>query len=530
MPEKNDYYDEAIKYNYKQSTIDEMETLFNDLHNYLEQSKTINNENLEEIGNLACESLIQYIKLYNEIIAQYQYSKIQYDIKQNKENADRYDQLTKIYNEYEKQYCEIIYQLSQSNLKQYTLEKYSEDYLKKIEKEYNSRLNLELQKLLDKEVELEIQAKEIKDIFTSNEVLKVYNQIIQNNNQIAKLYNYDSYIEYAYENYYYRDYSYQESLLYCEKVKQYISPLFEKTYNEYMQLVDNNSLSNKEYDYYLGVLSESFFENQITNTLVNDYMTLINDENKLNFSEEFISLFASGNYFIGEYEGAYEWNIKYLGTPILYFGSDGYSSSFTIVHEFGHYMNDLIYNNHESYDLLECHSQGNELLYLSYLETVIPKNSFELIEKYQILKMMERILLSAAINIFEIAVYNNYYTATDCNLYLSDNKITYNEYDDLFKSILKWFNIDNLGYEQYWRNLVDFNQCYYISYSVSAVAALQIYAKSVTDGFDDAMNSYLKLFNYYDIYKEYTFDQILEYAGLYSFNNDKAFELITNIY
>jgi hypothetical protein len=65
--------------------------------------------------------------------------------------------------------------------------------------------------------------------------------------------------------------------------------------------------------------------------------------------------------------------------------------------------------------------------------------------------------------------------------------------------------------------------CYYVSYSVSAISVLQLYEMAHTDGFDVAKDAYLKLFTYVDEDDEMTMEEILEYAGMLSFDNEELY-------
>ena len=67
--------------------------------------------------------------------------------------------------------------------------------------------------------------------------------------------------------------------------------------------------------------------------------------------------------------------------------------------------------------------------------------------------------------------------------------------------------------------------CYFISYGVSALAALQIYMMASTEGFDVAKDAYLKLFTYTDVEGglEMTTEEVFEYAGMYFFNDEEIY-------
>ena len=530
MPAKNNYYDELIESEFDNKLLETMDGLYNNLIESINMISNISQEEFELYKDNIKENFKQFEKNYKILIAYYQYSKIKYDIKANKDNSNNYDKFSEMYNKYKIYYYELIYLISKTSLKDYVLN-YSEETYKLVEKEYLAGLNEELQTLIKQNLQLKFEARKIDSLDTSNKVPTLYKQIVDNNNKQAKIYNYDSYIEYAFESIYNRNYDYKESLEYCEKVKKYIVPLYTKIKQEYNILLEKKNFSKKENEYFKAITTASFFTNTIANQLVNDYMKQMNNNDTMLFDIVFEDLFSNGNYFLGEYNGAYEWNVNNFGKPILYFGPNHYQSPFTIIHEFGHYMEDYKYNNsYISNELLETHSQGNELMFLAYLKNKIKTNVFNIIETGKILETLEIIIRSAVVNIFEIATYKHIYNGSDEEKYLLDMEITPNEYDELFQSILKDYGLDNSNLESYWRYLVDFKHVYFISYSMSALTSLQIYAYSKEIGFEESKDKYFKLFTYNDVNEKFTYEEVLEYSGLYNYDDDSLFEFINKVY
>ena len=124
---------------------------------------------------------------------------------------------------------------------------------------------------------------------------------------------------------------------------------------------------------------------------------------------------------------------------------------------------------------------------------------------------------------------------------MADGKIDSTEFDLLYEGILIDFggytadgNDDNdLIPTDYWRHVVVGSPCYYVSYAISALSVLQLYPMANED-FDAAIDSYTKLFTYTDTLtaeKPYmTTEEILEYAGLYSFTDERLYASIYNIF
>jgi oligoendopeptidase F len=262
-----------------------------------------------------------------------------------------------------------------------------------------------------------------------------------------------------------------------------------------------------------------------------------NPDKTITFSDEFNKLMADGNMFRGQYDGAFVTTIHSAKLPVAYFGK-GYDNCFTIVHEFGHYMNeiysaDVAEENDEfsqSYDLLEMHSQGNELLYLCYLEenANMTEMAHRLVETHSLVNMLYVVMAGMTIDTFEQAVYLNAYEGTNADQIMADGKITYDEYNLLYTSICTDYGVaEEIG--DYWQHgMTITSPCYYVSYSVSAISVLQLYEMAHTDGFNAAKDAYLKLFTYVDENPEMTMDEVLAYAGMLSYSDEELYVNLKN--
>ena len=398
----------------------------------------------------------------------------------------------------------------------------------------NAVSNPEYKALVDRNNEIEVEFNALANPAMSDSVPTLYAEFVANNNKIAALMGYENYLEYAYENMYDRDYSYQDVAEIADYVKQYIAPLYIATYDKWMALKSGGGLGDADINQYYNQVSDSFFETYESNRLLNDYIDLLaftsNPDKNMSFSDEFNSLFTDGNLFRGDYDGAYVTSLYGLNIPVAYFGP-GYDTPFTVVHEFGHYMNDKysggLYN--QSYDLLEMHSQGNEILYLAYLQNQLRPVGYQLVETYNLLVMLDTIVTSLAVDAFEQAVYTNTYDGAYSAVIMSDGTITADEYDLLFNSIIEDFGATGYVTSYYWRYVTILAPCYYVSYSVSAISVLQLYPMAQND-FDAAKDAYLKLFTYVDDLAsadEYmSAEDVLEYAGLYSYNDERLYSYI----
>jgi oligoendopeptidase F len=124
---------------------------------------------------------------------------------------------------------------------------------------------------------------------------------------------------------------------------------------------------------------------------------------------------------------------------------------------------------------------------------------------------------------FEQAIYLNKYDGTGAEEIMADGKITSDEYDALYTGICTDYGVKS-AIDGYWRNgMTITSPCYYVSYGVSSIAVLQLYAMANETSFDAAKDAYLKLFTYVDVNDEMTMEEILQYAGMLSYKDENLY-------
>ena len=361
---------------------------------------------------------------------------------------------------------------------------------------------------------------------------ELYAEFADNNNKMAQMMGYDNYLEYAYENVYGRDYTYQDAAQFSKYAKEFIAPLLVDTYRAWSGF---SGAAADVKEVYYAQMTHSFFETLGGNTLVNDYIDLMaftsNPDKTISFSDEFNKLMGDGNMFRGEYKGAFVTTIYSENLPIAYFGK-GYDNGFTVIHEFGHYMNEVYSSEFyedpdftQSYDLLEMHSQGDELLYLCFLEdnSGYSRDALAMIRTYALVNMLYSGIAGFTIDAFEQAIYLNQYDGLGADVIMADGTISADEYDSLYTYICTDYGVETFldGYWEYGMTVT--SPCYYVSYSVSAISVLQLYEVAKTEGFDVAKEQYLKLFTYVDQSKTMGVNEILTYAGMLSFKDEQLY-------
>ncbi len=356
-------------------------------------------------------------------------------------------------------------------------------------------------------------------------LFSLYNQFVIANNNIATTAGYDNYMDYAYANVYDRDYTPADVANMRDYVRKYIGPIAVDTAKNYVSWARSGSLSTSEQWYYDTYSETYMFRNLADASGKNEIKAIVNARQSMSdyfaflsekadgthdsFSEAVSDLFENGNYFFGKNptRTAYAWYIYEMKLPVLLFTSK-YQGSFTFVHEFGHYYQ-FIYNGTLGVcmDHDETQSQGNEMLYLAWLRKNMPSGvskGFKGLEYEQLLSMLSSIILSTAVDEFEYLVYTGATTFNDepiATVELSDGTTVIN-YEELYKNILNtyWPNMGSIYTiaPYYWSYVVFDQAAYYISYAMSALPCLEIYAIACNgdDGLEKARDSYLKLFTF----------------------------------
>lgn len=538
----NGKYTETLAFTFSDEDKATLEAKHNELATILEEAEDYNPElhGLTQEGPLAeayavAETLYEeYSDLIFEAQGQLSIAMTLYYCEHNNETLEQR------YNDMQTYYTDLVakfYSLSQPwydcMFREFFFEGATEEEIMAFLFDSNAYANEEYTSLKNRNDEIELEFNGISNAATALQVPELYAEFVTNNTRMAEILGYDNYLEYAYENVYDRDYTYQDAAQFVEYVKEYLVPVYNTVYTKWNQLTGGN-LSEKDIDTYYSVVSNSFFKDTFGNKLFNDYIDDMemaftsNPDKQISFSDVLNNLIVDGNMFRGSYEGAYVTYIRGANLPIAYFGK-GYDSAITIAHEFGHYMNE-IYNDDEyeqSFDLLETHSQGQEMLFMSYARNFLEGDALKLVSTYHLLSTLQTIILATQVDCFEQAIYLNHYEGPGAEQIMADGKITADEYDAVYAGLSEYLGI-NEAYrvDEYWRYVTISSPCYYISYAISGVNALQIYVTAVNKSFDEAKESYLKLFTYTDVDPEMTTEEVLLHAGLTSYVDEQTFTFI----
>ena len=341
----------------------------------------------------------------------------------------------------------------------------------------------------------------------NSDVNRIYVEFVKNQNEMAVLAGYDNFLDYSYENYYYRPYKYGVTDDYFTNIKTYALPYFNRLYSD---LTDDIAALSKDdlNDVRTFVLKNGFTTNF---SLIEDYKDYYGGEFKTIFNDLW---YESKSYYISYEDDATEaaFTSSRNGKPFVYFGKR-YEAT-TIMHEFGHYY-DAVINNDGTlcFDLAETQSQSNELLFVNYLKEAnkFSNAACDVIINNQAIEMIYSVLVGAMVNEFEKKAY-------------LDEDLTEAELDKYAKEVYQAVPIDDFDFDYYWRMVTIQSPGYYISYSTSAVGALEIGNVAKTD-LRGAIDKYEKVINYNKEHAD-NYLLVLTDAGLSSPFNESTFKTI----
>lgn len=489
-----------IKVNYKDGDFDKIKKTMTEASDILESNT---NYNAFEVKYKDVLSFIENILLdYNSVFAKYSV----YGTEElQKEYLSYYDYYLEAYEWYDK----IRHDIVKSNFKNLFYGKMTDEEIydligkEKTEKYYE--LNKKIEKIKSDQLALS-------DYELESKTPSMYIEFVKYQNELAKEEGYDNYMEYAYNDIYYRDYKYEDTDEFFNNFIKYIWESYKDDSDEISSRISSIRRS-KDFDVFVRIFEDDGFISNMN--YFDDYAYYMNDS----FYKAYKHLWNDGYYYISyeddSYDGAYTDYYHKLDEPYVYYGSE-YHDLFTIVHEFGHYFAYTLYSDETSYDIAETQSQGNELLFLEYLlkNNNFSDNLVDIMRMYRNVNDYNTILTGILVNEFEKEVYLKE------NLKSSDfNEIINKIYNKLDGKATK--NYIDLG--KYWKYVAIQNPGYYISYATSLTAAKELEALAKSD-LDKAKEAYFKICN--ADFDNMIFIDVLEQAGLKNPFSEDAFKAI----
>ena len=328
----------------------------------------------------------------------------------------------------------------------------------------------------------------------------IFLELVQIRTEIANLNGYDSYATYADELEYCRDYSEDEIKQLYKDVKKIAEPYFISYYNSYDEQVSSDMSTKK----LLQNLQKYTAE---VDDLASTSCQQMIDENLFSIGDE-----------ADRQDGAFTTYIRKAGKPFISMTLDGQRDFIVLSHEFGHFTE---YNNEtqtniltdsDNIDLAEIASNGLQGLMTHFYDEIY-KVQKDTAKRDAVGELLENVIDGCVEDEFQRAIYANPdMTLDEINALYSK---TYSKYN-------KWTEGDP-GYSWVYISHNFEAPMYYISYTVSALAALQIWNQS-TKNFDKGVKMWEKFIEY-GTYNQ-TYLDIVEKCGLIKFTEKGAVKKI----
>lgn len=333
-----------------------------------------------------------------------------------------------------------------------------------------------------------------------NEVMcPIFLDLVRNRNARARIYGYDNYAEYAYQDLYNRDYSIEDIQSVYAAVKEYIVPVLAEV-EEYVYQGNIGGLLYMDYlteDYVIEVVGQHMGD--IDPALAEVYQYMVDyhlydidyDPNKMN---------------VGYTTTLYEYQEPFIfNTPdYTYYDLE------TMIHEFGHYneafhAGTTLLTDMTNMDVAEIHSQGLELLYLEYADDVYGEELGDTAQQVVLYQLLYSVIDGCLYDEFQNAVY------------ASDHEMTVEEVNQLFRRLSEEYGYTYYDTEDAAYDWVDVphtfsSPMYYISYGTSALSALEIWSIALEDR-QAGIDKYMELTTYG---LSTTYCELMEKCGLKS--------------
>lgn len=326
---------------------------------------------------------------------------------------------------------------------------------------------------------------------------ETFMELVDVRTKIAVSYGYDNYADYADEEEYKREYSVSDLDVMKNAVKDYGSD---------MDIL--SSFFTTDSDFYYADSAD----------LVSKVGALLSDISPL--AKDSYNYFLENRlYSIGDesarMDGGYTIYFSKSQKPYIYIKTDGTAqAAITLAHEFGHFTAfhqvPMPYPTIDSgnLDLEETHSQGLQLLFTERADSLFGKYA-DSIKAYNVMRVLSAVLDGCVLDDWQREVY-------------AHPDMTLDEINQCFLEIEEEYGVSYTdGLEYFWCDIPhNFeNPMYYISYAVSALGALQIWAISQKN-YDRAVSAWESLIQQGPYDNDYF--SVMKTAGLKSFNERAA--------
>ncbi len=304
----------------------------------------------------------------------------------------------------------------------------------------------------------------------------LYVRLVTLGNEMARLSGYENYYDYTSALYYNRDYGKAQREQFRSHVKNVLIPNFQSFYIPLDRAED--TISEQGYNQFLDFQYGDF--DKVSPNYLESYLESLGGNTRGYMNH----MFEKGNYLATDsrnsFEGAFCADMDYYDMSFCYFGP-GYQSTSTVVHEMGHYYANFFVDDYTPMDLLETHSQGNEMLLLAHMKELVEPSTYDLIQYSQLYEHIKSLMICCMVDDYEQRIY-----AME-----SVEGMTTADFDRIIDDVCNDYFGAYGGYEYvramitdmqfYIRYVTLLNPGYYISYSTSLVTSLNLFALARED-------------------------------------------------
>lgn len=308
----------------------------------------------------------------------------------------------------------------------------------------------------------------------------IYSEIVANNQAMAIEYNYSNYYSFASEVAFSRKHTQVEIASFRSNVAKYIVPILSTVYSQYKDLYEGLS------EYQKSIYAATSINYGLVDSYMGSFDWTMSTVMRSMSTVENAALFADNENAL---PGAFTTYVDMYEQPIVYFGKD-YQDVYTYVHEQGHYVAAKCYEGMvQCYDLAELHSQGNEWLFISYLDGKIDAEVYELIKLNRMIIGLLNVVRATLVDHFEETVYK------------SEKPIAAKDYNKTMQTIYQQYpgvkeTMDLIiGYDvfEYVQKVALLYPGYYLNYATSEIAAMNLHTTAMLEGYEVAQDAYVSL-------------------------------------
>ena len=314
----------------------------------------------------------------------------------------------------------------------------------------------------------------------SDTVNVLYEDLVANNQLMAQEYGYENYYELASDMIYSRKYTAEQRASFREYVAEYVVPLYADVHADAIAAYE--ALTETQKTQYAALYSDS----ELLNGYIDSFEYSMNEKMNAMFERPNAAIFAENENAL---QGAFTAYMAYYEQPFAYFGPN-YQDVFTMVHEMGHYVSYYYFEDSVlPYDLAETHSQGNEWLFIAYLEDKVDPKVYEALYLDRALTGLVSVIYSTLVDHFEERVYTSEIPikADGFEAVMSYVCSQYEGIKEVFGEETRYTPFE------YAQHVTLPHPGYYLNYATSELASMGVYVLAQEKGYEQAQAAYTLL-------------------------------------